>query len=48
MEQEIINKNKDKYHQTEDTCPFMKDPLLEHFGEMGIGLGDHRNLIGND
>ena len=37
MEKAIINENKSKYHQTEDSCPFMDLPLSQHFGEMGIG-----------
>ena len=43
METAIINENKDKYHQTEETCPFMDDPLLTHFGEMG--LGEYTELV---
>ena len=37
MERAIIDENKDKYHQTEGTCPFMKSPLKQHFGDKGIG-----------
>ena len=37
MEKVIINANKDKYHQTEDSCPFMKEPLCSDFGYLGIG-----------
>ena len=31
METEIINENRKKYHQTELSCLFMKDPLRNHF-----------------
>ena len=37
MEKAITAKNKHKYHQTESSCPFMKQPLRDHFGEMGNG-----------
>ena len=37
LEQVIMDSNRAKYHQTEATCPFMKDPLLNDFGELGIG-----------
>ena len=37
MEKAIIAENKHKYHQTEATCPFMQEPLLHDFGELGIG-----------
>ena len=37
MERAIINANKDKYHQTEASCPFMKPPLKNHFGDLGKG-----------
>ena len=37
MEAAIIAENKHKYHQTEDTCPFMKHPLNNHFGNLGVG-----------
>ena len=37
MENAIMNENRQKYHQTEKTCPFMRDPLKNHFGEVGTG-----------
>jgi len=37
MEKAIIQENIHKYHQTETTCPFMKTPLDNHFGEYGEG-----------
>ena len=37
MEQAITNENKKKYHQTELTCPFIQNPLKEHFGNIGKG-----------
>ena len=37
MEQTIMQENVRKYHQTEATCPFMRDPLRNHFGDYGIG-----------
>ena len=37
MEDEIIKVNRTKYHQTKDSCPFMKSPLKQHFGDIGIG-----------
>ena len=47
MEKAIINENKDKYHQTESTCPFMHSPLKEHFGEKGLGPYTEDVLQGN-
>ena len=37
MEETIINENRKKYHQSEKSCPFLKDPLLEDFGDYGEG-----------
>ena len=37
MEDAIINENRGKYHQTESTCPFMQQPLRQHFGDKGVG-----------
>ena len=36
MEKAIIVENKDKHHQTEISCPFMKEPLKTHFGDLDI------------
>ena len=47
MENEIITDNKDKYHQTEDTCPFIQDPLVEHCGTMTIGEYTEQVLQGD-
>ena len=46
MEKAIIEENRHKYHQTEDTCPFMQEPLLKDLGEMGIGPATERVLQG--
>ena len=35
MEKEIIKENVKKYHQCEDTCPFLQSPLKELFGSYG-------------
>jgi hypothetical protein len=32
IELAIIDKNKQKYHQTEGYCPFLQEPLLSDFG----------------
>ncbi len=37
MENAIIDENIKKYHQTEPTCPFHHQPLLDHFGFYGEG-----------
>lgn len=37
IEFNIMNSNRMKYHQTETTCPFFKEPLLSHFGICGDG-----------
>lgn len=31
----IIQENKKKFHQSEDTCPFLQQPLREEFGQYG-------------
>ena len=46
MEQAIIDENKDKYHQTEASCPFMKSPLKQQFGDKGIGPKTEAVLTG--
>ena len=35
MEEEIIKENRKKYHQTENTCPFLHSPLVDDFGMYG-------------
>ena len=35
MENAIIDENKAKYHQSEDSYPFLKEPLRAVFGEYG-------------
>ena len=35
MEQQIIKENVKKYHQYEETCPFLQSPLKELFGNYG-------------
>lgn len=47
MEKAIINENKDKYHQTEQSCPFMHSPLRQHFGDKGLGPYTEDVLKGN-
>ena len=37
MERAIIEENIVKYHQTEQSCPFLHDPLRSQFGEFGEG-----------
>ena len=37
MEAAIIDENRSKYHQTETTCPFLRTPLKNVFGEYGEG-----------
>ena len=37
MEDYIIKSNQEKYHQTEDSCPFLQEPLLSDFGYHGEG-----------
>jgi exonuclease III len=37
MEVAIINENRKKYHQTENSCPFHSEPLKSHFGNYGEG-----------
>ena len=37
MEEHIIASNQDKYHQSEDSCPFLHEPLLSDFGYHGEG-----------
>ena len=35
MVRAIIKENKQKYHQCEDSCPFLQYPLIEEFGAYG-------------
>ena len=35
MENAIIEENKEKYHQSENSCPFLNEPLRTAFGEYG-------------
>ena len=37
LEKAIIDSNRHKYHQTEETCPFMSEPLRSDFGHLGQG-----------
>jgi exonuclease III len=46
MEKCIINENRDKYHQTENTCPFLQYPMRVHFGEYGEGPASDQVLNG--
>ena len=47
METAIINKNRKKYHQTENSCPFMCSPLKDEFGHLGIGPSTDAVLQGD-
>ena len=47
LEDAIINENREKYHQTEDTCPFLTQPLQSHFGRLGKGPSTEEALEGN-
>ena len=46
LEKAIIDSNRHKYHQTEDTCPFMNEPLLSDFGHLGMGPKTSQALNG--
>ena len=37
MEQAIIDSNRIKYHQCEQSCPFLQPPLVQDFGFCGEG-----------
>ena len=37
MEKAIIDENRKKYHQIEESCPFINQPLRNHFGDIGVG-----------
>ena len=37
MEKAITEENRAKYHQSEETCPFLQPPLDEQFGITGQG-----------
>lgn len=39
MEQAIMEENRKKFHQVENVCPFLKDPLRKDFGEYGNKKG---------
>jgi hypothetical protein len=46
IEEAIIKENKHKYHQTENYCPFLLEPLLSDFGQYGEGPGTQLALQG--
>ena len=46
MDQAFCNENRKKYHQTENTCPFMVEPLRSHFGDFGEGTETTKVLSG--
>jgi exonuclease III len=46
VEDAIIQENKSKYHQTENYCPFLEEPLLSDFGQYGEGKGTEQVLNG--
>ena len=47
MEKAIIEENVKKFHQTENTCPFLKHPLKEQFGYFGEGPAMEQVYQGN-
>ena len=47
MEEAIIKENTQKCHQTEKTCPFLKNPLKNHFGPLGKGPATEMVLNGS-
>ena len=44
MENTIIPTNREKFHQCENSCPFLQDPLLQDFGFHGEKEGYNRFL----
>ena len=46
MEEEIINENRKKFHQTEGTCPFLQPMLKKDFGDYGEGEATNQVLKG--
>ena len=46
MDKAFKQENQRKYHQTEDTCPFLKEPLKSDFGEFGQGPETDNLLAG--
>ena len=42
----IINENRKKFHQSENTCPFLKFPLLHDFGPYGTTKNIEKVLSG--
>ena len=46
MEKVIMEENRSKYHQTENSSPFMRNPLRNHFGDLGIGPATNQVLEG--
>ena len=47
MKKAIVEENRQKYHQTEESCPFMKQPLREHFGPVGMETETQAALDGD-
>ena len=46
MDEAFRAENRRKYHQTEDTCPFLQEPLASHFGSFGEGPETNNLLQG--
>jgi hypothetical protein len=46
IESAIITENKKKYHQTENYCPFLCEPLLSDFRHFGEGPATEQVLNG--
>ena len=42
----ICDENREKYHQTEATCPFQQYPMRVHFGGYGEGIATRQALQG--
>lgn len=47
MDKVFRDENRRKYHQAEASCPFLKQPLLSHFGPYGEGPETENLLQGN-
>ena len=46
VEDVFLDNSREKYHQTEQTCPFMHSPLLDHFGALGDTMFADQVLMG--
>ena len=46
MDEAICSENRNKYHQTEHTCPFHHEPLRSQFGPLGEGVSTDEVMQG--